>query len=131
MDVCGADVNIIHVNQVTQHLDTWEALIGNRKSPLRQAAVIGLDTLYQLWRRKFTLKQLEQRASERIGMKGRAIIWQHAEPCMDVDKPHQLELMRADLSGQQHKAAAPNKKSAPTKVVKKTPVKLKAKLKHK
>jgi GTP:adenosylcobinamide-phosphate guanylyltransferase len=129
MDVCGADVNIIHVNQVTQHLDTWEALIGNRKSPLRQAAVIGLDTLYQLWRRKFTLKQLEQRASERIGMKGRAIIWQHAEPCMDVDKPHQLELMRADLSAQHHKAAAP-KKSTPTKVVKKTPVKLKAKLKH-
>jgi GTP:adenosylcobinamide-phosphate guanylyltransferase len=114
MDVCGADVNIIHVNQVTQHLDTWEALIGNRKSPLRQAAVIGLDTLYQLWRRKFTLKQLEQRASERIGMKGRAIVWQHAEPCMDVDKPHQLELMRADLAAQQRKTTP-----APAKTVKK------------
>jgi GTP:adenosylcobinamide-phosphate guanylyltransferase len=104
MDVCGADVNIIHVNQVTQHLDTWEALIGNRKSPLRQAAVIGLDTLYQLWRRQFTLKQLEQRACERIGMKGRAIIWDRAEPCMDVDKPHQLEMMRADLAAQQNKS---------------------------
>jgi GTP:adenosylcobinamide-phosphate guanylyltransferase len=136
MDVCGADVNIIHVNQVTQHLDTWEALIGNRKSPLRQAAVIGLDTLYQLWRRKFTLKQLEQRACERIGMKGRAIIWQHAEPCMDVDKPHQLELMRADLEAQQKKASPSKTKPSPSKVVKKpvkkkTSVKPKAKLKHK
>lgn len=136
MDVCGADVNIIHVNQVTQHLDTWEALIGNRKSPLRQAAVIGLDTLYQLWRRKFTLKQLEQRACERIGMKGRAIIWQHAEPCMDVDKPHQLELMRADLEAQQKKASPSKTKPSPSKVVKKpvkkkTSVKPKAKLKRK
>jgi GTP:adenosylcobinamide-phosphate guanylyltransferase len=125
MDVCGADVNIIHVNQVTQHLDTWEALIGNRKSPLRQ-----------LWRRKFTLKQLEQRACERIGMKGRAIIWQHAEPCMDVDKPHQLELMRADLEAQQKKASPSKTKPSPSKVVKKpvkkkTSVKPKAKLKHK
>jgi GTP:adenosylcobinamide-phosphate guanylyltransferase len=136
MDVCGADVNIIHVNQVTQHLDTWEALIGNRKSPLRQAAVIGLDTLYQLWRRKFTLKQLEQRACERIGMKGRAIIWQHAEPCMDVDKPHQLELMRADLEAQQKKVSPSKTKPSPSKVVKKpvkkkTSVKPKAKLKRK
>src|SRR6185369_14127148 len=84
MEVCGADVNIIHVNQVTQHLDTWEALICNRKSPLRQAAVIGLDTRYPLWRRHFTLQQLAKRASERIGMKGRAIVWDRAEPCMDV-----------------------------------------------
>jgi GTP:adenosylcobinamide-phosphate guanylyltransferase len=100
MEVCGADVNIIHVNQVTQHLDTWEALIGNRKSPLRQAGVIGLDTLYQLWRRQFTLQALVERASQRIGIKGRAIVWDRAEPCMDVDKPHQLELMRADFASQ-------------------------------
>jgi hypothetical protein len=132
MDVCGADVNIIHVNQVTQHLDTWEALIGNRKSPLRQAAVIGLDTLYRLWRRQFTLKQLEQRASERIGIKGRAIVWEHAEPCMDVDKPHQLELMRADLSARQSKASLAKKSTVPAKVVKKkTPAKPKVKSKRK
>lgn len=132
MDVCGADVNIIHVNQVTQHLDTWEALIGNRKSPLRQAAVIGLDTLYRLWRRQFTLKQLEQRASERIGIKGRAIVWKHAEPCMDVDKPHQLELMRADLSARQSKAVSAKKKPAVAKVLKKkTSVKSKVKSKRK
>lgn len=136
MEVCGADVNIIHVNQVTQHLDTWEALIGNRKSPLRQAAVIGLDTLYQLWRRKFTLQQLEKRASERIGMKGRAIVWDHAEPCMDVDKPHQLEMMRTDLAtqqrAQQRKAAPAKMKSVPTKTVKKqVPIKSKVKSKSK
>jgi GTP:adenosylcobinamide-phosphate guanylyltransferase len=131
MEVCGADVNIIHVNQVTQHLDTWEALIGNRKSPLRQAGVIGLDTLFQLWRRQFTLQALVERASERIGIKGRAIIWDHAEPCMDVDKPHQLELMRADLAAQQRKAASVKKKSVAVKKFTKKKASIKSKVKPK
>ncbi|MCE9645847.1 MAG: nucleotidyltransferase family protein [Chloroflexi bacterium] len=115
MEVCGADVNIIHVSMTTDHLDTWEQLIGNRKSPLRQAAVIGWDTLYQLFTRQFTLQGLVERASERIGIKGRAIIWSHAEPCMDVDKPHQLEIMRTDLARQIKKESAAVKKSAPVK----------------
>jgi GTP:adenosylcobinamide-phosphate guanylyltransferase len=113
MQVCGADINIIHVNQVTQHLDTWEALIGNRKSPLRQAAVIGWDTLFQLFTRQFTLQGMVERASERIGVKGRAIIWSQAEPCMDVDKPHQLQIMREDFAGLQRKVASAGKKSPP------------------
>lgn len=104
MEACGSDINVIHVSMATEHLDTWEELIGNRKSPLRQAGVIGIDTLIQLLFRQFTLQGLVERASQRIGIKGRAIIWDHAEPCMDVDKPHQLELMREDLTRQQREA---------------------------
>jgi len=118
MQVCGADINITHVSMTTDHLDTWEKLIGNRKSPLRQASVIGLDTLWRLWRKQFTLQELVERASERINIKGRAIIWDHAEPCMDVDKPHQLELMRDDLSKQAKKPASKAKKVSPKKAVK-------------
>lgn len=106
MEVCGADMNIIHVSMTTDHLDTWEELIGNRKSPLRQAAVIGWDTLFKLFTRQFTLQALVERASQRIGIKGRAIIWSQAEPCMDVDKPHQLELMREDFASQQSKVVS-------------------------
>jgi GTP:adenosylcobinamide-phosphate guanylyltransferase len=127
MNVCGADMNVIHVNQVTQHLDTWEALIGNRKSPLRQAAVLGWDTLFQLATRQFTLQGLVERASERIGIKGRALIWSQAEPCMDVDKPHQLELLRADLARQTRKATATVRKATPKKkIAKAKPIKRKA-----
>lgn len=113
MEVCGADINVSHVRMVTEHLDTWEQLIGNRKSPLRQAGVIGLDTLIQFAFRQFTLQGLVERASERIGIKGRAIIWDHAEPCMDVDKPHQLELLRRDLAQKQKTAGKSSKKPAP------------------
>ena len=115
MQVCCADMNIIHVNQVTEHLETWEALIGNRKSPLASAAVIGWDTLFQLFTRQLTLQGMVERASQRIGIKGRAILWDHAEPGMDVDKPHQLEIMREDLARQNKKESAVVKKSTPVK----------------
>ena len=32
-------------------------------------------------------------------------MWDTAEAAMDVDKPHQLELLRADLAKQQKKSA--------------------------
>jgi|JFJP01.1.fsa_nt_gi GTP:adenosylcobinamide-phosphate guanylyltransferase len=118
MQVCGADINVIHVSMTTEHLDTWEKLIGNRKSPLASAAVIGWDTLFLLFTRQVTLQELVEKASARIGIKGRIIIWDKAEPCMDVDKPHQLEIMREDLASQKKKAAAAAKrKAAPAKKV--------------
>jgi GTP:adenosylcobinamide-phosphate guanylyltransferase len=101
MDVCGADINITHVRMTTEHLDMWESLIGTRKSPLRQAGLIGFGTLFALFTRRLTLEEAVRRVCERIGVKGRAIVWPYAEPCMDVDKPSQLELIRADLERQQ------------------------------
>jgi GTP:adenosylcobinamide-phosphate guanylyltransferase len=118
MEVCGSDINVTHVRMATEHLDTWERLIGHRKSALRQAAVIGWDTLFQLATRQFTLQELVERASQRIGIKGRAILWTRAEACMDVDKPHQLEILRADLARQQRKAKPARKGRAGKKVIK-------------
>jgi hypothetical protein len=106
MDVCGADINITHVRMATEHLDMWESLIGSRKSPLRQASLIGFGTLFALFTRRLTLEDAVRRVSERIGVKGRAIVWPYAEPCMDVDKPVQLELLRDDLARQQESQAA-------------------------
>jgi hypothetical protein len=112
MDVCGADINMSHVRMATEHLDMWEQLIGNRKSPLKQARIIGLGTLFALFTRRLTLEDAVRRVCERIGIQGRAIVWPYAEACMDVDKPHQLELMRADLAGQQNTSASPEKAAA-------------------
>jgi len=102
MDVCGADMNITHVRMATEHLDMWEQLIGTRKSPLRSASIIGFGTLFKLATRQLTLDDAVSRVCQRIGINGRAIVWPYAEPCMDMDKPHQLELLRADLERQQH-----------------------------
>ena len=112
MELCGADMHVSHVSMATDHLDMWEQLIGNRKSPLRQASIIGLGTFFKVLTRTITLEDLVATVSKRIGIKGRAIHFPFAEPCMDVDKPHQLELLREDLSKRQLKAAARRKATA-------------------
>ena len=128
MELCGADIHISHVRMATEHLDTWEALMGSRKSPLRQAGIVGLGTLFAFLTRSDTLEQMVQRISKRIGIKGRAIVWSHAEACMDVDKPHQLEILREDLAKQQRRETVRMKRSAAKPAVKKkSPVKAKAK----
>ena len=116
MDLCGADMHVSHVTMATEHLDMWEQLIGNRKSPLKQASIIGLGTFFQVLTRSITLDDLAAKISNRIGIKGRAIQFPYAEPCMDVDKPHQLEMLREDLMKQQRKSAAAVKRQAKLQV---------------
>lgn len=105
LQLCGADMHIAHVRMATEHLEMWEELIGNRKSPFKQAATIGFGTLALLLLGRLTLDETVTRVTARIGITGRPIIWKHAEPGMDVDKPHQLELLRADMQKQVRKAA--------------------------
>ena len=112
VELCGADINVTHVRMTMEHLDMWEQLIGNRKTPINQARIIGLGAMFQVLTRSITLDELVEKVCARIGIKGRAIIWSDAEACMDVDKPRQLELLRDDLVKQQKKATAKKRSSA-------------------
>ena len=126
MDVCGADINVSHVRNATEHLEIWESLIGSRKSPLKQASMIGFGTLFKLFTRQLTLEEAVEHVTGRIGISGRAIVWEYAEPCMDVDKPHQLELLRDDLESQlesQVEEQPVKKKRAPARKKTAAPVK--------
>ncbi len=98
VEVCGADMNITHVRMATEHLDLWEQLIGYRKSAMRQAALLGLDTFWKVFTRSVTLEELVEHVCRRLNIRGRVIVWDRAEAAMDVDKPYQLELLRADLA---------------------------------
>jgi len=120
MELCGADINITHVRMTTEHLDMWESLIGSRKNPFKQAGIIGLGIFWQVFTRSIRLDELVAKISNRLDIKGRAIIWPYAEACMDVDKPHQLELLRKDLTKQQKKSASKSKAGAKKKVVAKS-----------
>jgi hypothetical protein len=44
------------------------------------------------------LDEAVKKVTARLHMTGRAIVCPYAEIGMDVDKPNQLELMRADLA---------------------------------
>jgi hypothetical protein len=98
MAVCGGDMNVIQAQTVVAHEGLWKRLIDARKSALKQASLLGYDTLILLMLRLLTLESAERIASRRLGIRGRAVVCPYAEIGMDVDKPHQLEIMRVDLA---------------------------------
>ncbi len=98
LEVCGGDLNVIHTSVVRMNPEIWEKLIASRKNPLKQAAILGIDTLVLMLLRVITLDVAVERLASRLHMTGRAILCPYAEVGMDVDKPNQLEMMRADLA---------------------------------
>ena len=99
MDVCGGDMNVVRASVAADGSDIWEKISNARKSPLKQAALIGYDTLLLLLLKRLTIEKVIDKVASQLNVKGRGIVCPHAEIGMDVDKPHQLEIVRADLAG--------------------------------
>lgn len=59
--------------------------------------MIGYGTLALLLAGRLSLESAIERVTKRLGISGNAHIAPFAEVAMDVDKPHQLEIMRRDL----------------------------------
>lgn len=98
IELCGSDMNLIRTSLATENEEMWERLVASRKNVFKQAALIGYDTLLLLVLRWITLDQAVRRVCDRLKIQGRAVICPYAEVGMDVDKPHQLEIMRTFLA---------------------------------
>jgi GTP:adenosylcobinamide-phosphate guanylyltransferase len=98
VEVCGGDLNAFRAKSVFNNLEIWDRIIASRKNVLKQASLIGYDTLILVMLHALTLDKAAKLASKRLGLRGRAIQCPFAEIAMDVDKPHQLEIMQAHLS---------------------------------
>jgi hypothetical protein len=98
ISICGGDMNVMRTMTVTANDELWRRLIASRKNVLKQAALIGYGTLFLILLRRLTLQDVVKRVTKRLQLTGRAIICPYAEVGMDIDKPHQLELLRADLA---------------------------------
>jgi GTP:adenosylcobinamide-phosphate guanylyltransferase len=118
MEVCGGDMNVARIKLiVTDETELWEKITNSRKNPLKQAALIGFDTAFLLLTGKLTLQNAETKVMTRLKITGKAIVCPYAEVGMDVDKPHQLEIIRTDLKKRLKKAekglTVSKKKAAP------------------
>jgi hypothetical protein len=91
-------MNVIRALTITGNDKLWQRIVNARKSALKQAALIGFDTLFLLFFHLITLEQGARLASKRLGIAGRAVVCPYAEVGMDIDKPHQLEMVRADMA---------------------------------
>jgi hypothetical protein len=98
-EVCGADLNAFSKKAVLKPDALWKELIKARKNPLKQAAMIGIDSLLLLVLGFLDIDQVAARVCKRLGITGKAVRMPFAEVGMDVDKPFQFEIVQADLLG--------------------------------
>jgi GTP:adenosylcobinamide-phosphate guanylyltransferase len=111
MELCGGDMNMARVTAVNQNSEFWNRLFEARKNPAAQAALMGPDIMFRLIFRQLTIDDVIERMGRKLGLKGRAIVSPYPEIGMDVDKPHQLEIMRADLGKRVRRPTTPKRKS--------------------
>lgn len=97
VEVCGGDMNVIRASTVTKNEELWERILAARKSAFKQAALLGYDNLLLLILRQLTMESAIKRVARRMEITGRVVFSPYAEVGMDIDKPHQLEILRAEL----------------------------------
>ncbi len=93
----GSDINLFSNSLVGRYHPAWEAIVEARKSVLKQASLVGLDTLLLTALGQMSIPGAERRVYQRLGVRGRAFIAKYPEAGMDVDKPHQYEIVKRDL----------------------------------
>jgi CTP:molybdopterin cytidylyltransferase MocA len=96
IEFCSADIHGASLSLATDDA-LWERLFAARKSALKQAALVGLDAAFLLLTRQITLEGAERLVQHKLGLNGKVHRSPYAEIGMDVDKPHQLEMVSAYL----------------------------------
>jgi len=97
MEVCGGDIHAGRAAILKNTNPIWRRLIEARKNPLKQAWLLGLDTLFMILFHQLTIAVAERLVSRRVGLNGHVIVCPYAELGMDIDKPFQYEIVKADL----------------------------------
>lgn len=95
--VCGGDLNVIDKGLFAVERPIWKRLTDARKSPLKQAGLLGFDTLILVALHLITLEDAVSKICKKLSLEAQALISPYAELAMDADKPHQLAILRSDL----------------------------------
>lgn len=98
MNVCGGDLAVINMDLYKSREDFWRKIFEARKSYLHQARLIGFDILILLLLRRLNFSDTVKRVTRRLDITGKGLICPYPEIAMDIDKPHQLEIARRELT---------------------------------
>jgi CTP:molybdopterin cytidylyltransferase MocA len=96
-DFAGGDLLVIRPSANFDHQELMKKLSAARKSALRQASMLGPIIFFKLLTRQLSLAEAEGRAQKIFETRVRVVPCPYAEVGMDVDKPFQLEIIRAEL----------------------------------
>ena len=95
--LCSADIFLIRTSKVLNPNARWRDLLAARKSPLKQAAILGYDVLLLMLLRRIKLQKAVEIITRRLDLTARVSFTPFPEMGMDVDKDFQLDIMRRDL----------------------------------
>lgn len=96
--VAGGDMIILRADLAYSKRPLWEALSEGRKHAWMLARVVGFRFLLKFLLRQVGYTDIEAAAERILGGPAKIIVNPHAEIAMDADKPHQVDLLRADLA---------------------------------
>jgi len=108
VEFCSGSMHVLGASLVDTDGRRRARLLNARKSPLRQAAILGPRVALELLLGRVTLKQAAAGLSARMAITGRAVICPYAEVGMDVDAPEHLAIVREAL------AAVPARRTLPS-----------------
>lgn len=93
----GGDIHLVNPAALWSNRQLMDDILGARKNSLKQARIIGLGFLAKFVFRRLTIADGERKGQSILGVPCRVIPVRYAELGMDVDKPHQLDLVRAEM----------------------------------
>ncbi len=96
----GGDLFMLRASVIKTHRQLFRELSASRKSAWQMVRLLGPGMIVRFLTRSLTVAQAEKRVSRILDCRGKAIISPYAELGMDVDKPHQLELVCRLLGGE-------------------------------
>jgi len=96
----GGDLLMIRSSVIQNNRQLFRDIASSRKSAWQMVRLLGLGMIVRFLTRSLTVAQAEKKVSQILGCRGKAIISPYAELGMDVDKPHQLDMVRSLLGGE-------------------------------
>lgn len=91
----GGNLFLVQPAIVERCAKVAEKIIANRKNPLVLCHMLGWSFVARFLCGALSLPAVEKRASELLGVKGAVVLSPYPELGIDVDKPSDLELVRA------------------------------------
>ncbi len=95
---CGGDLFVFRPSVLQANLALARRLMAQRKNPLQQARLFGWKTLLKVALGRLSIAEGEAVASRLLGCRARVVVSPYADLAMDVDKPHQLAMVRDVLT---------------------------------
>lgn len=94
----GGNLFLVRVSIIEPCAAKAEKLVSLRKSPLALSRQIGLMFIIKYLLHRLSLREVEVKFSQLLGIKGYGIISRYPEVGIDVDKPSDLEYVRQVLA---------------------------------